>query len=258
MTDLKTLLDQAAGPDPILTDDDLLGDLRRGKRSARRRQLAGVGGGATVLAVMAVGAWAVLPGAHDTGLGSGPAGQPAPPANAVLPSSVPTTAKSGPPDRTHPPVQAPAPATPVKLVPDGVVRPGTDLVCGLKPEGWEPVVYKSSKIASSSLVFQNPELDPTKYDESSTRLTVRHAKIWNENGQLLVEKYGQTWESLPHVMAGSRQAVATLSDLPKAITSRDVHMRMGPTQLLQTTGPRALGWDLPTLLRFTASCSFAK
>jgi hypothetical protein len=265
MTDLKDLLDNAAGTDPAVTDDDLMADLRRGKRSARRRHFAGVAGGATAIALVAAGAWAVLPDADPTGLDSGPAGQTAatqPPSQVVRPPSagpVPTTAKRTGPDHSRPPVQAPAPARPVKLVPDGVVRPGTDLVCGLKPEGWEPVVYKSPKgVAFSSMVFKGPGLDPIKYEVDSTELSLRHARIWNENGQMLVEKYGQTWESLPHVMAGSRQAVATLSNLPKAITSRDVHMRMGATQLLQTTGPRALGWDLPTQLRFTASCTFAK
>lgn len=262
MTDLKDLLENAAGADPAVTDNDLMADLRRGKRSVRRRHFAGVAGGATAVALVAAGAWAVLPGADSTGLDSQPAGRTAaaPPSQAVLPPSAqPTKAKRTPPDHSRPPVQAPAPDRPVKLVPDGVVRPGTDLVCGLKPEGWEPVVYKSSNgVAFSSMVFESAELDPAQYDEASTRLSVRHARIWNENGKLLVEKYGQTWESLPHVMAGSRQAVATLSNLPKAIISRDVHMRMGPTQLLQTTGPRALGWDLPTMLRFTASCVFAK
>jgi hypothetical protein len=263
MTDLKDLLDNAAGTDPALTDDDLLADLRRGKRSLRRRHLAGAVGGAAAVALVAAGAWAVLPGADPTGLDSKPAGRTAAtptPSQVVRPPSAGpvTTGKRTAPDHSRPPVQAPAPASPVELVPDGVVRPGTDLVCGLKPKGWEPVVYKSSNgVAFSSMVFKSPGADP-KYDEASTVLSLRHAKIWNENGQMLVEKYAQTWESLPHVMAGSRQAVATLSNLPKAIIRRDVHMRMGPTQLLQTTGPRALGWDLPTMLRFTGSCRFAK
>lgn len=257
MTDLKDLLDQAAGPDPLLTDDDLLADLRRGKRSVRRRQLAGMAAGATAVAVVAAGVWAVMPGGQNTGLDAPVAGQTSP---TQSPATVgkPFEQQSIPPDRSKAPTGAPIPAKPVKLVPDGVVRAGTDLVCGLKPEGWTVTVYRSSGVSTSELILAAPGVDPAKSSFGSATLSVRHAKIWNENGQLLVEKYAQTWESLPHVRAGSRQAVATLSGQPNSVIDRDVHMRMGPTQLIQTHGGRAVHWDLPTLLRFTGSCGFAK
>ena len=50
MTDLKTILNQAAGDEPPLTDADLTADLARGRRSLRRRRIAGIAATATVAA----------------------------------------------------------------------------------------------------------------------------------------------------------------------------------------------------------------
>ncbi|WP_112236719.1 hypothetical protein [Kribbella monticola] len=47
MTNLKNLLDEAAGSEPQLTDADLTADLTRGRRSLRRRRIAGIATAAT-------------------------------------------------------------------------------------------------------------------------------------------------------------------------------------------------------------------
>ncbi|TCC41148.1 CU044_5270 family protein [Kribbella speibonae] len=70
MTDLKSLLERAAGTDPVVTDDDVAADLGRGRRAARRRRFAGAGL-TTVAAAVVVGALAVplafAPGAQSGG-----------------------------------------------------------------------------------------------------------------------------------------------------------------------------------------------
>jgi hypothetical protein len=52
MTDLTTLLDEAAGAEPALTEADLIADLARAKRSLRRRRVAGVAISATATAAV--------------------------------------------------------------------------------------------------------------------------------------------------------------------------------------------------------------
>ncbi|TDW88225.1 hypothetical protein EV137_6319 [Kribbella pratensis] len=80
MTDLKSLLEHAAGTDPVVTDEDVAADLSRGRRAARRRRFAGAGLTAVAAAVV-VGALAVplafAPGPHsgdsDSALSAPPA-----------------------------------------------------------------------------------------------------------------------------------------------------------------------------------------
>ncbi|NIK56166.1 CU044_5270 family protein [Kribbella shirazensis] len=69
MTDLKNLLEQAAGTDPVVTDADVAADLNRGRRAARRRRFAGAGL-TTVAAAVTIGALAV-PLAFSPADGSG-------------------------------------------------------------------------------------------------------------------------------------------------------------------------------------------
>ncbi|MFG1816017.1 CU044_5270 family protein [Kribbella sp. NPDC049174] len=58
MTDLKNLLDQAAGSVPAVTDAEVAADLARARRAARRRRFTGAGL-TTVAAAIAIGALAV-------------------------------------------------------------------------------------------------------------------------------------------------------------------------------------------------------
>ncbi|TCO30297.1 hypothetical protein EV652_105291 [Kribbella steppae] len=58
MTDLKNLLDEAAGSAPVVTDAEVAADLDRARQAARRRRFTGVGLTA-VAAAVAIGALAV-------------------------------------------------------------------------------------------------------------------------------------------------------------------------------------------------------
>ncbi|WP_410786107.1 CU044_5270 family protein [Kribbella sp. C-35] len=80
MTDLKSLLERAAGTDPVVTYVDVAADLSRGRRAARRRRFAGAGL-TTVAAAVVIGALAVplasAPGPHSGGSDSALAAPPA-------------------------------------------------------------------------------------------------------------------------------------------------------------------------------------
>jgi hypothetical protein len=267
MTDLKNLLEEAAGEEPAITDDTLAGYLRRGRRSARRRQLTGVVAGVAATALVIGGGWALLP---DTKRAS------VEPDVAATPSATPSTrlpGKSRPtagqmtswpvplPESTLPPV--PAPDHPVELVPDGKVRAGTDLVCDLKPKGWQAKVYPSAAANESEMSYFDPKLPAGKYHEVTTSLRVRHARFYKEGNRMLVEKYSNTWEELKFRQrrAGDRWAVVSGSSQGPDIDAnglRDFHMRMSETKLIQVfNSATGLGWDLPTALRFVGSCHYA-
>ena len=204
-----------------------------------------------MVAVVAAAAWTVLPGTGTGGLDAPAAG-----GTSATPQNMPTLpGREGIP--ALPTQRPPVPAQPVRLVADGIVRPGSDLVCGLKPEGWKAVVRKAGRDGSrAELYFNDPAAgNPAKYAPGSASLRVRHAVIYPDgNGRMLVEKYDKTWAELPHVQAGTRQAVVSGAALGK----RDVHMRMSSTQLIQVISATGLGWDLPTLLKFTGSCGYVK
>jgi hypothetical protein len=144
MTDLKELLDNAAGTEPAVTDDDLMADLRRGKRSARRRQVVAMAGGATAVALVVVGAWAVLPGDPSAGLAPQPAEQV---------SGTPTIDRTT--IRKIAGVQKPA-VKPIGLVASGEAPPGARMWCDLKPVGWTPKVGVPAADEVAALTFLPP------------------------------------------------------------------------------------------------------
>lgn len=259
MTDLKRLLGDAAGDEPAVTDDDLAADLRRGQISLRRRRLAGVISGAVATTLVIGAGYAVLPGLGSSGdpLDSGVAAQTNP-----TPSSLPTASRTlsqGEKDAIRRFEAAanrpwvPKPAQPVPLVADGKVRPGTDLVCDLMPKGWQVKVWNMAG-NESELIITDPNLkDPNKYNETSTRMRVRHARMINN----VPEKYGETWDKLKHFQAGEREAIVAPTSTPASDGIRDVHMKLSDTKLLQVTADaNGLGWDLATVLRFTGSCRY--
>jgi hypothetical protein len=259
MTDLKNLLAEAAGEEPTITDDDLAADLRRGQTSLRRRRFVGVVSGTTATALVVGASWALLPDAVPTGA-------PLEPGVAAPTRSKPTTSPVLPEterirkDQLHLPPNVPRPAKPVELVPDGVVRAGSNLVCDLKPKGWTVKTW-SEPANGNELIISDPKLkNPKKYNETSTRLRVRHARFFpGKNGRMEVEKYSNTWEELPHLMAGEREAVVAPRDLPLSNGNRDLHMKMSDSKLIQVANSATgLGWDLATLLRFAGSCHYAR
>lgn len=76
MTDLKKLLDEAAGPEESLTDEQLAGAIARGRRSRRHRG-AGLVTAAAMAVVVAGTAWTVWPSAGPGGADAPVAGAPA-------------------------------------------------------------------------------------------------------------------------------------------------------------------------------------
>jgi hypothetical protein len=268
MTDLKNLLEDAAGDEPAITEDLLDADLNRGRRSATRRRSVGVVAAAAGTAGAVAAALLIAPGGPraEPGIASTVTATPTPSGKA---STRATPDRPSRPTKFELPIEerlprAPAPATPVKLVPDGKVRPGTDLVCDLKPEGWKPVVWNESGEKHSELSYQHPTLHETgKYNPSTTRIRVRHAFFYDDgNGRKLVEKYDGTWDELSfrHRKAGDRTAVVSGSSQGPENDSnglRDFHMKMSETRLIQVANSAsALGWDLPTALRFVGSCHY--
>jgi hypothetical protein len=77
MTDLRTLLDDAAGPEPMLTDTQLAEAITRGRRSRRRRRTAGTVTAVTMTVAVAGTAWSVWPSAGTAGSDAPVAGAPA-------------------------------------------------------------------------------------------------------------------------------------------------------------------------------------
>lgn len=262
MTDLKNRLDEAAGEEPAITDQDLAADLRRGQRSARRRQLTGMVAGVAATALVIGGGWTLLPDSDqsapsDPGVAATPSARPSkgrPTAGRMTSRPVPF------PESTLPPV--PAPDRPVELVPDGEVRKGTDLVCDLKPKGWKAKVYASGGVDESELNYYDPKVPDGKYHDSTTRIRVRHARFHKEGNRMLVEKYSNTWDELKFRQrrAGDRWAVVSGSSQgpdTDANGLRDFHMKMSSTKLIQVANSATgLGWDLPTALRFVGSCHY--
>ncbi|WP_328992562.1 hypothetical protein OG394_39835 [Kribbella sp. NBC_01245] len=256
MTDLKRLLADAAGDEPAVTDDHLAADLRRGQTSLRRRRLAGVISGTVATALVIGAGYAVLPGLGSSAgapLDSGVAAQttPTPSPSRTLSEDQKEKIRRSEAEANLP--RVPKPAKPVPLVADGKVRPGTDLVCDLMPKGWEVKVWNLAG-NESELIITDPNLkNPTKYNKTSTRMRVRHAAMINN----VPEKYGELWVDLQHFQAGEREAVVAPVHEPASDGTRDIHMKLTNTKLLQVTAnATGLGWDLATVLRFTGSCRY--
>lgn len=88
MTELKNLLDQAAGREPIVTDTQVASDLGRAQRAARRRRIGGIGvtAGVAAVAIAALAVPLVLSGGADAGVAAPPSADA--PATAVSASDV--------------------------------------------------------------------------------------------------------------------------------------------------------------------------
>lgn len=253
MTDLRNLLDTAAGDEPAVTDQHLAADLQRGRTSLRRRRFSGVVSGVAAVSLVVGGAWTLLPRMGDgtteaPQVAAGPTTPPSPPARTRVKGTA-----------TAPPPGLPLPKAanrPVALVPDGVTRPGTTLVCDLMPKGWTVKAWSMPE-NPDELVISDPALDATKYVEGSTWIRVRHARFYPDaKGRLVVpEKYSKSWDEFPHVKAGKREAIVAPYKSPASNGLLDVHVKVSATKLVQVmNGAPSLGWDRATLLRFAGSC----
>lgn len=263
MTALKDLLNHAAGDETNLSDADLAGFLHRGRRSARRRRFSMLAATSAATTAAVAVAWAVAP--------NGPQSEPDVYGGDGKATATPTAGNgpTGKPRKTPPQTELPAapkPARPVELVPDGVVRAGTDVVCDLKPKGWRAHVKSYPDGRPGLLFFIHPTLyDTGQYSPSSTFIWADHGSFFRDlTGRMVVEQFGRTWDELKsrYRTAGNRTAVvsdAYVGPDTEANGMRHFHMRMTETELILVTNEAtSLGWDLPTALRFVGSCHFSR
>ncbi|WP_405056782.1 hypothetical protein OG474_29090 [Kribbella sp. NBC_01505] len=257
MTDLKHLLDDAAGPEPATTDTDLDGDLARGHRAVRRRRLTGIAAGTVATAAVLGAAWSFLPGGTTADTTPQVAATTAKPS--AEPSAKPSTKPSDmpPPPRSVPGPLPPKPAVPVALVPNTRPMPGK-ITCDLIPQGWSvDFTFPGTSEDWEQKELFDPKLEnPGQYRENSTRIRVRQSEMRDEGHGLVPDKYSDTWAELPHVRAGSKEAV--ISTGTKEDGLREVHVRQGKTARLVAVMnyTPSLGWDEATLLKFAGSCHY--
>ncbi|HZX03625.1 hypothetical protein [Kribbella sp.] len=255
MTDLKQLLDDAAGPEPAVTDTDLATDLTRGRRALHRRRITGIAGAAVATGLVAGVGWAVLPAvtAHDT---IAPAARPTPSVTASKPAVTPTqriVVPGGDPNDHRPP--PPVPSTPVTLVANSKPFPGKKITCDLIPTGWAVRVRTEAGWEQQELYDPNLR-NPKQYHDPSYTMVVRQVEMTDNGEGLTADKYTAAWTKLPKVRAGQKEAVISLGTKRNGL--REVHVRQGTTTHLIAVANNAynLGWNEATLLRFAGSCHY--
>ncbi|MEV5960601.1 hypothetical protein AB0L70_02480 [Kribbella sp. NPDC051952] len=255
MTELKDLLDEAAGDEPGITDADLSADLTRGRRALRRRRTIGVVGGTVATALVIGVGWSILPSGTTTDGTPAPAARTTP---APTQASTPTHIPGGLPNdhRGAPPI----PTTPVALVANTKAFPGK-ITCDLIPKGWAArISYPAAEKDDweQQEVF-DPKLRNTKqYHEVSFSMVVRQVEMTDNGEGLTADKYTEAWTKLPKVRAGKKEAVITLGNSRDG--RREVHVRQGKTTHLIAVANNAynLAWDEKTLLKFAGSCHYKK
>lgn len=248
MTDLKNLLDEAAGPEPGVTDADLDADLLRGQHALKRRRITGLASGAVATALVIGVGWSVLPSATTSGAPE--------PASGVTKTPKPTATSSVQryvdPDKRKPPV---IPATAVPLVANTKPFPGV-ITCDLIPKGWAARIAFSAPGAQQQLLY-DPNLDTKKYHEATYTVTIRQTRLMDEGQGLTVDKYSTPWTKLPKVRAGKYQAVT--SGVPGSPYGRqEVFVKPGKGIAIVGVDNNAynLAWDMNTLLKFAGSCHY--
>ena len=257
MTDLKDLLDEAAGAVPGVTDADLSADLDRGRRALRRRRTIGIASGAVATALVIGVGWSVIPSGTATD------GTPAPAARTTATPPPPTT-----PAATHIPGGLPndhrglprIPSTPVQLVTNTKPFPGV-ITCDLIPKDWaaELTVTAAQGGGWEQQVVYDPKLrNPKQYHDVTYTLTVRQVDLMDNGNGLTADKYTEPWTRLPKVRAGKNEAVISLGAKRNGL--REVHVRQGKTTRLVAVSNQAynLAWDEPTLLKFAGSCRYKR
>ncbi len=249
MTDLKHLLDDAAGPEPAITDTDLDTDLARGRRAVRRRRIAGVATGTVATAAVIGAAWSFLPGDGTPNT--------TPPVAATIstPSATGVAVPwHGPENKPLPP----RPTVPVALVANTQPMPGR-ITCDLIPQGWAvKLTYPGDKGDWESKQLYDPSLaNPGQFGKNTIRLIVRESELLDQGQGLVADKYTQPWAEQPHVRAGTKEAVISLGSSPQD-GQREVHVRQGKTTRVVVVANDAynLAWDEATLLKFAGSCRY--
>lgn len=240
MTDLKNLLDEAAGPEPGVTDADLDADLLRGRRALKRRRITGVAAGAVATALVIGVGWSVLPSTTTSG------------APAATVTKKPTAAKPSDHDKRKPPV---IPATSVPLVPNAKPFPGV-ITCDLIPRDWAVRIAYASPIAQQQELY-DPKLDAKRVHAATYTVTIRQTQLIDEGEGLTVDKYSTPWTKLPKVRAGKYQAVTTgVAGSPYG--RQEVYIKPDKSNRIVGVANHAynLAWDMNTLLKFAGSCHY--
>ncbi|MGC4943062.1 hypothetical protein [Kribbella sp. DT2] len=144
MTDLKKLLDEAAGPEESLTDEQLAGAIGRGRRTRRRR--GATVAAATAVVAVGVGGWALtLPPSGETPVaaGSGPGAGPSTCAQVVTDYRIERTTRT------------PGPGEMVSDPPGKYTSDGIELRLGGFPQQTDPATFGES-VPGLDIFFMRP------------------------------------------------------------------------------------------------------
>ena len=268
MTDLKNLLDRAAGPDPAVTDSDLSADLRRARRTLVRRRRAGAAAVA-VTTVAAIGAaYLVAPGPAVTGGTDAPVASatsataaPSKPSVADIKRSAatqrPRAGQSDPELPSRPPMVWAD--EPVKLVPNTTVPRGATITCDLMPEGWEALLPEPTMTGEEPMTNYIWVRDP-KSDYPSVEPPGYHDGWGRADGNAVFygpfgDKVGNGWAAqVTGVVDGKQYAMFTDQGNTNEGRPGEVFVRLSTSVTIQAEiGPRT-GWDSLTAARWAASC----
>lgn len=250
MTDLKELLDEAAGPEPTVTDADLSADLARGQRALRRRRITGITSGAVATGLVIGAVWTVLPTGTTNG-GPQPAAHPTKTPSVL--KSTPKDFQARPQDTRKPPV---IPPTAVPLVANTTAFPGV-ITCDLIPKGWAVRISYADAQAQQQELYDPKLSNAKKLHDATYTLTIRQTQLMDEGEGLTVDKYSTPWTKLPKVRAGKYEAVTT--GVPGSPYGRqEVYIKPGKGIKIVGVSNHAynLAWDMDTLLRFAGSCHY--
>jgi len=261
MTDLKNLLESAAGEDPAVTDDDLAADLRRGRRAARRRRSAGVAAAATGTALAVGVAWALVPGSPRTGSPDRSAPVVGTPTHSVRSTAEPP--RSTPPDPwlrsmpSWPPLRWAS--HPVDLVADGTPVPGAKVHCGLEPKGWtaslETAPPEVQYVPGSGVRYKDPM-------STYPGITVppQYRGVAPTDSMIVTigpfgDKVGTGWKAQINARAGGKEA-AVFTDQGRVTAGHpsQIFVRIDAGTTVQIGISPRTGWDVATALRFAGSC----
>lgn len=255
MTDLKDLLENAAGDEPAITEDVLDADVGRGRRSVTRRRTATAITAVTATAAVAIGAWAVLPDSLPSGNGAGEPAAQATSASPTQPDSRPSgpVKKRTPPGTERPSLSNPPPmpwaATPVSLVRNDKPVPGTTVHCSLIPKGWV-TEGKDSYLYVKDPKSTYPTHAPEPWDHT-----------WGPGDGNTVtigpfgDKVGTGWKAQVNAHVNGKEAAVFSDRVDGVMRPLEIFVRINSELTVQVgPGPRT-GWDVATALRWAGSCN---
>jgi hypothetical protein len=236
MTDIRTLLDHAAGDEPPLTLATLAADLMRGQRVARRRRVAAVGSAAGATALVVALVWAALPG-PSLSTEPGVAGTPSPAVSIVESKAEMVRAE-----------QFADPLAPPPYFVEMPVQAG-EFRCRLRPRAWGVVTHAEYPPATRD----NNVMSLVDQRTGRSDVTVIDARLVNG----LLPQYDVAWAALQKHRLGRHEAVVMGSQKP-AGWSGDVFVRTDQNRFFRVAVTANAHWVLTTVLQFAGSCDYAR